>query len=79
MWSNEGILFRVLEDKAQALFELQMKQKCFAAIRLDVDQPEYMAAIRLDATIFPIVRLLADIGQIVKRFVAVRRSRYVHI
>jgi len=74
---NEAMMFRVMGDKARALFDLRLKQKCFAAIRLDVGQAEYMQTIRQDAVIFPIVRLLADIAQIVKRFVAVRRCSLV--
>ena len=65
MLTQEDRLFRIMEEKAQQMFRLSILQKCFWAMKTGLDQSDYMPLIRAEIQIFPIVRLRADLDQIV--------------
>ena len=74
MLTQEDILFRILNDRARSLFRFRLLQKCFWAMRTGLDQSDYMKLIREETPIFPVVRALADISQVVKKFIHARRK-----
>lgn len=74
MHTQEETLFRILSDKARLLHKLQLLQKCFWAMKTGLNTTDYMKLIREDTPIFPLVRVHADMEQLVKRFINIRRK-----
>jgi hypothetical protein len=74
MLTQEETLFRVLSEKARLMHKLQLLQKCFWAMRTGLSTSDYAKLIREDTPIFSLVRARADIEQLVKRFINIRRK-----
>jgi len=74
MLTQEDILFRILNDRARSLFRLRLLQKCFWAMKTGLELADNMKLIHTDPMIFPIVRALADVSQVVKKFILTRRK-----
>lgn len=72
-YTQEVIIFQLFENKVADLFRLRLLQKCFVAIKTGLHISECLYIINTDVIAFPFVRIMADIEQITKRFLAERR------
>ena len=74
IFTQEEILFHLLNNKIKLLYRLKILQYCFMAIKTGLEKSVYIKLLKQEITIFPIVRVLSDIEQIIKRFNSPRRK-----
>jgi len=77
-YTQEEILFTMMENKVMDLYNIQLVQKCFQAMKTGLYLAEVINLIHSEPVVFTIVRIKADIEQIIKRFIGERRRSVIH-
>lgn len=77
-YTQEEILFTMMENKVVDLYNIQLVQKCFQAMKTGLYLAEVIDLINSEPIVFTIVRIKADIEQIIKRFIGERRRSVIH-
>lgn len=72
--TQESILMRLLSEKIHDLFILRLKQKVFYALRTGFHIKEIIRLIKNDPPLFPMVRMLADVSIIGRKFLSMRKK-----
>ena len=80
MYTQEEKLYRMIYKCNAKLHRLRVMQRCFLAIKTSLPAPEiYQLAEDHMREFFPIVRVICDLDQIVKRFLAVHKRSVLHV
>jgi hypothetical protein len=81
MFTQEEVLFRLMEQKAARLHHFKLLLKTFVALKnTSVNASNYLAYMaenynQRNSTCFPITRLTADLEQLGKRFIPLRKKQ----
>ena len=80
MYTQEEKLYRMIYKCNAKLHRLRVMQRCFLAIKTSLPASEiYQLAYDHMREFFPIVRVMCDLDQIVKRFLAVHKRSVLHV
>eukprot|EP01039_Chlorochromonas_danica_P007135 gene7135-7888_t len=72
-YTQEKVMFRILSDKVIKVFKMKLLRKCLWALRTGLKIQDFRHQTNQEPASFPITRISADIDQLAKRFLPLRK------
>ena len=79
MLSSENVIFHLLYKRVEKKYSLRLLLKCFWALRLRLSTKQRVEAMSMSMAPFPLTRINADLDQIRKRFLTMRKLGISHV